>query len=270
MSLRRVAGCPVYGGSGALAGEVAKLPKEKVILFTVDAEESDVKDCPAFPAPFGAERPVPFSSFDSICSALREEDDKTQCVFQAKDDMAATTGMVAACVVKGAQSINRMRALVAEGIAEKDWIQAIVTNTFETAAAPKAGEAALEELDIVKALCQKFPEMAVGKIMVDKMVELAGETGPHLRKCVTETNAKMEAASGEEQIVLKKKLLNFLERYFYLVCFGAYCRMEGPELFQKTFVSWLEERKELADMVEKGIRVWEEMTFFSLNMTLPA
>ena len=92
MSLRRVAGCPVYGGSGALAGEVAKLPKEKVIVFTVDSEESDVKDCPTFPAPFGAERPVPFSSFDSICSALREEDDKTQCVFQAKDDMAATTG----------------------------------------------------------------------------------------------------------------------------------------------------------------------------------
>ena len=41
--------------------------------------------------------------------------------------------------------------------------------------------------------------------------------------------AKMDAASGEEQIVLKKKLLNFLERYFYLVCFGAYCRMEGEE-----------------------------------------
>ena len=28
--------------------------------------------------------------------------------------------------------------------------------------------------------------------------------------------AKMEAASGEEQIILKKKLLNFLERFFYL------------------------------------------------------
>ena len=87
---------------------------------------------------------------------------------------------------------TRMRALVAEGIAEKDWIQAIVTNTFETVVAPKAGEAALEELDIVKALCQKFPEMAVGKILVDKMVELAGETGPHLRKCVTETNVSHE------------------------------------------------------------------------------
>ena len=27
--------------------------------------------------------------------------------------------------------------------------------------------------------------------------------------------------------MLKKRLLNYLERYFYLVCFGAYCRQEG-------------------------------------------
>ena len=39
--------------------------------------------------------------------------------------------------------------------------------------------------------------------------------------------AKMDSASGEEQMVLKKRLLNYLERYFYLVCFGAYCRQEG-------------------------------------------
>ena len=37
----------------------------------------------------------------------------------------------------------------------------------------------------------------------------------------------MDAASGEEQMVLKKRLLNYLERYFYLVAFGAYCRQEG-------------------------------------------
>ena len=35
-------------------------------------------------------------------------------------------------------------------------------------------------------------------------------------------------------------------------------------------MAWLEERKEIADMVEKGIRVWEEITFFSINMTTPA
>ena len=46
-----------------------------------------------------------------------------------------------------------------------------------------------------------------------------------------EFQKKMDAASGDEQIVLKKKLLNSLERYFYLVCFGAYCRLEGENEF---------------------------------------
>ena len=46
-------------------------------------------------------------------------------------------------------------------------------------------------------------------------------------KCVFQ--AKMDATSGEEQMVLKKRLLNYLERYFYLVCFGAYCRQEGSQ-----------------------------------------
>ena len=44
----------------------------------------------------------------------------------------------------------------------------------------------------------------------------------------------------------------------------------GVNNFQKTFVSWLSERSYIAEMVENGSRVWEEMTFFSLNMTLPA
>ena len=48
-----------------------------------------------------------------------------------------------------------------------------------------------------------------------------------LRHCVPEFQKKMDAASGDEQLLLKKKLLNSLERYFYLVCFGAYCRLEG-------------------------------------------
>ena len=98
------------------------------------------------------------------------------------------TGMVAASIVKSVQSINKMRSLVEEGIAEKDWIAAIITNTFETGNPPKEGETDLDrgDFDVVKALVKKYPEMALGKILTDKMVDLAGQTGPHLYKCVTE------------------------------------------------------------------------------------
>jgi len=276
--LKRVPGCHVYWGPSPLAPGIAKLPKEKVIIFNVDGEaEADLKDVPAVKTPFDKERPVPLGSFDVIVSALVEEGDKTQCVFASTEELPATLGMIAACCVKSAQTVNKMRALVTEGITEKDWTEALIKKTFEEPNPDKEDDTALTkgEFDIVKALLTKCPEVAVGKILVDKMVDLAGPGpegagGTHLRRCVSEFQQKMDAATGEDQLVIKKKLLNSLERYFYLVCFGAYCRSEGPANFQKTFASWLGERSFLEEMVENGIKVWEEMTFFSLNMTLPA
>jgi len=164
---------------------------------------------------------------------------------------------------------------VQDNITEKDWTEALVKKTFEEPNPDKEDDTALTkgEFDIVKALLSKCPEVGVGKILVDKMVDLAGPGGAggtHLRRCVPDFQKKMDAATGDDQVALKKKLLNSLERYFYLVCFGAYCRIEGPTNFQKSFVSWLAERSFLEEMVENGIKVWEEMTFFSLNMTLPA
>ena len=57
------------------------------------------------------------------------------------------------------------------------------------------------------------------------------------RRCVPDFQKKMDAAAGEEQVALKKKLLNSLERYFYLVCFGAYCRAEGNPGHQKGVIT---------------------------------
>ena len=90
--LRRVPGIHVYGGTAPLAPAIDKIPKQRNIIFNVDAEDSDMKDCPSFKVPFDPERPVPFTSFDEICSALKSEDDKTQCIFNSKDVSSATTG----------------------------------------------------------------------------------------------------------------------------------------------------------------------------------
>jgi len=271
--LKRMPGCHVYWGTAPLKAGIDKLPKEKIILFNIDSEpEPELKDLPSFKSPFDKERPVPLESFDAIVKALIDEGDKTQCVFSSKEEIPATMGMIAASCVKSAQTVNKMRSLVEEGITEKDWTEAIVRRTFEEPNPDKPEDTPLTkgEFDIVKALLAKCPEVKVGKILADKMVDLAGEVGTHLRYCVPEFQKKMDASSGDEQLALKKNLLNSLERYFYLVCFGAYCRLEGVNNFQKTFVSWLSERSYIAEMVENGIRVWEEMTFFSLNMTLPA
>lgn len=278
MDLRKVPGCHVYGGATPLAAGIGKIPKERNLIFNIDSETEDaLKEVPSFKIPFDKERPLPLECFDTIVKALADEGDKTQCVFSSKDEIPATLGMVTACAAKSVQTINKMRALVEEGITEKDWTEAIVKKTFEEPNPDKPNDTPLTkgEFDIVKALVAKFPEVQVGKILIDKMIDLAGAApegagGTNLRTCVNDLQTKMDAASGEEQVLLKRQLLNGLERYFYLVCFGAYCRIEGPTNFKNTFASWLAERGCIADMVENGIRVWEQMTFFSLSMTLPA
>ena len=39
--------------------------------------------------------------------------------------------MIAACCVKSAQTVNKMRALVTEGITEKDWTEALIKKSLE-------------------------------------------------------------------------------------------------------------------------------------------
>ena len=92
--LKRIPGCHVYWGSSPLAPSIAKLPKEKVIIFNIDGEEeADLKDI-TVQAPFDKERPVPLETFDVIVKALIGEGDKTQCVFNSKDELPATLGKV--------------------------------------------------------------------------------------------------------------------------------------------------------------------------------
>ena len=132
--------------------------------------------------------------------------------------------MVAASIVKSVQSINKMRALVEEGIAEKDWIAAIISNTFETGNPPKEGETDLDrgDFDVVKALIKKYPEMALGEILTDKMVDLAGQTGPHLYKCVTEMQVQrpLKTKPGERWNFVTDTLGSSAHQYDTINGFG--------------------------------------------------
>ena len=38
-------------------------------------------------------------------------------------------------------------------------------------------------------------------------------------------------------------IINYLERYFYIICFATYVRQNANAGFEKTFVNWLDEHK---------------------------
>merc|ERR1711863_82120 len=50
----------------------------------------------------------------------------------------------------------------------------------------------------------------------------------NLRKCIIRTKYKYDAATEDRQIVWKKMIINFIERYFYLICFATYAKEHGP------------------------------------------
>ena len=47
------------------------------------------------------------------------------------------------------------------------------------------------------------------------------------------------------QVGWKSLILDFMERYFYLICFAAYALEHGPNNYQKSFKSWMDDHNEL-------------------------
>ena len=47
--------------------------------------------------------------------------------------------------------------------------------------------------------------------------------------------------------VWKTMIINYLERYFYIICFATYVRQNANAGFEKTFVNWLDEHKVLTN-----------------------
>merc|ERR1712203_183256 len=102
------------------------------------------------------------------------------------------------------------------------------------------------EFDVIKELLEKFPAAKEGKILADKMIDNCGTppegTGiQNLRKCIIRTKYKYDAATEDRQIVWKKVIINFIERYFYLICFATCAKEQGPTMFPKSFVAWMNE-----------------------------
>merc|ERR1712156_850403 len=66
----------------------------------------------------------------------------------------------------------------------------------------------------------------------------------NLRECIIETKWKYDVATEDKQVAWKALILNFMERYFYLICFATYALEYGPSGYQKAFTTWMEEHKD--------------------------
>merc|ERR1712088_970727 len=147
--------------------------------------------------PLVEEKALPESALDVIVNALKGENPATtQCIFSSQLGQGMST------------KLNKM---VETGIGSPEWAENIIKKSFEE----------LAQSDDLKELLEKLPAAKEGKILADKMIDNCGTppegTGiQNLRKCIIRTKYKYDAATEDRQIVWKKMIINFIERYFYL------------------------------------------------------
>ena len=111
--------------------------------------------------------------------------------------------------------------------------------------------------EVIKQLCNTLPYADEAKnkldIIIDKCGPPPGGVGiQNLRECIVETKWMYDVATEDKQCVFKAMIVNFIERYFYLVCFTTYSLKFGPAGYQKSFQEWMEENKELKQMASDG------------------
>jgi len=207
------------------------------------------------------EKALPEECFDIIVKALAEENPaKTQCIFSSQLGKGRTTfGMVIAATVKAVQMSTKLNKMVETGIGSREWADGIIHKTFEelTASEDLKDSYLMGEFDVIKELLEKVPATKEGKVLADKMIDICGVppegTGiQNLRKCIIQTKYKYDAATEDRQAVWKKMIINFIERYFYLICFATYAKQYGPDGFKKTFVEWINENSSVRDMIANG------------------
>ena len=60
-------------------------------------------------------------------------------------------------------------------------------------------------------------------------------------------------AAEDKQVAYKEMIVNFIQRYFYMICFGQYALQNGFMGYPESFASWLKNSKDdLHAMIENG------------------
>jgi len=171
-----------------------------------------------------------------------------------------TSGMVIACLMKEIQIISELKKMEDLELISKTTVEDLIHQKFESPL-PKCQDDddpfIKGEFDVIKELLEKVPIAIDGKKKIDRVIDICGPppkgTGiQNLRECIIETKWKYDVATEDKQVAWKVLILNFMERYFYLICFATYTLENGPIGYPKNFTTWMDEHKELRDMIQEG------------------
>jgi len=221
-----------------------KVPKLEPIRIPMNQENSPAEE-----------------NFDQIVAMLKDTTASCPVIFNCQAGISrTTTAIVIAGLVKELQltrELDRMRGIVPDDILDalkkkKLGLPGIDIDVQEDRNAMQMGE-----FEVIKELLEAYPNAKVAKAQVDKLIDLAappprGTGVENIRECIIESKMTFDVSSDDWQTYLKNKIMNNIERYFYLIVFAMYVREVGPKGFPQTFRQFMEANSSLRDMIAEG------------------
>jgi len=200
-------------------------------------------------------------NFDQIVAMLKDTNASCPVIFNCQAGISrTTTAIVISALIKELQltrELDRMRGIVPDDILDalkkkKLGLPGIDIEVQEDRNAMQMGE-----FDVIKELLEAYPAAKVAKAQVDKLIDLAappprGTGVENIRECIIESKMTFDVSSDDWQAYLKNKIMNNIERYFYLIVFAMYVREVGPKGFPQTFMQFMDANSQLRTMIAEG------------------
>merc|ERR1711876_16383 len=167
--------------------------------------------------------------FDTICQALVGSNINTPVIINDQVGLSrATTGCVIACLFKEFQINASFEGLI-ETVPGVN-LDLLRMDKYEL---EKDKDALFRgEFEVVRELVAALPEGDAAKRECDKVIDKNGPapkgTGiKQLRENIAESKLSYEIMDDAAQAFLKTKIMDNIQKYFYLICFTAYLREQS-------------------------------------------
>lgn len=202
--------------------------------------------------------------FDQIIGLLKNTSASTPIVFNCQAGVSrTTTAMVVASLAKEfqlASELNHMKGIVPDDILDALKKKKLGLPGIDCEAPEEKNAMMAGKFEVILELMEKYnkdDQAKIAKAQVDKLIDLAAPppkgTGVYnIRECIIQDKMTFDVSADEWQAFLKDKIMNNIERYFYLIVFAMYIREVGPKDYNQTFLQWMDEHGDLREMIAEG------------------
>lgn len=202
--------------------------------------------------------------FDQLIALLKNTSASTPIVFNCQAGVSrTTTGMIIASLIKEfqlASELNHMKGIVPDDILDALKKKKLGLPGIDCEAPDEKNAMMAGKFEVILELLEKYnknDQAKIAKAQVDKLIDLAapppkGTGVSNIRECIIQDKMTFDVSADEWQAFLKDKIMNNIERYFYLIVFAMYIREVGPKDYPQTFKQWMDEHGDLREMIAEG------------------